>query len=242
MRAWLLGLLLASPVWAALPDGGVDEFSLPSFGPPPTPEGEPAPSPTSAPAVSPPALRVPTWARLGLMTSVLVTGSDSFFVGADLAMLVTVAGQPKPSDSVPGEVEGWVLQTGLEGGYGRAMRKQCRSSFLCASRGFGGLTLKGGWARGLPAVVDGVTRLQTMYFAQLDTLLSRFDIPSAPLSPGVRTWELLLRLRIGLHFTAEASRVTSTGVTLTGAVVLEAIPVSTGTQGVSVGGSVGVGF
>ncbi len=176
------------------------------------------------------------------MASVLVTGSDSFFVGGDFSMLLTVAGEPKPSDSVPGEVEGWVLQTGLDGGYGRAMRRQCGRSFLCAARGFGGLTLKAGWARALPGVVTGVARLQTMYFAQLDTLLSRFDIASAPLSPGLRTWELLLRLRIGLNFTPEGTRVSSAGVTFTGAVVVEAIPVSTGTQGVSVGGSLGVGF
>lgn len=259
MRTWVLGLLVSLPVLAAPPDGGVEEFSLPSFGPPPMPpsqlETEPEAQPGSSPAmpdvppVAPPVVANPvltptgpTWSRLGAMATAVVTGSDSLFVGGDLALLVTLLGRPSPSDAVPGEVEGWVLQTGLVGGYGRVMRTQCRGSFLCGTRGYGGLALKGGWARGVPAVRDGVARLQTMYFGQLETLLSRFDIASAPLSPGVRTWELLLRLRLGLHLTLDSSRVSSTGVTFTGAVVIEGIPVSTGTQGIAFGGSVGVGF
>ncbi|MBL8910216.1 MAG: hypothetical protein JNM17_05855 [Archangium sp.] len=240
--------LRAFPAWAQ--QGQPDEFSLPTFTPPtpeqPTPPqpAEPTPPP-SAPLSPLPVSRPPPaaeWARLGVSASLLVTALTTYFVGGDLALLVNVLGIPVSSDTVPGEVEGWVLLVGAEGGYGRAGGANCEGALFCASRASGGLLVKGGWARGLPHVGDSITRLQTMYFAQLEVLLAHYNIPSAPLSPGVKTFELLTRLRVGFHFTGDSSRVTSTGITLMAAAVVEVIPVSNGTQGVALGASVGGGF
>jgi hypothetical protein len=139
-------------------------------------------------------------------------------------------------------VEGFLLQLGAQGDYARVGGPRCGGTALCATRGAGGLALKGGWARGLPSVQDGVARAQTMYFGQLDVLVSHFDIESAPLSPGVHTWELVTRLRLGLHFTSDSNRVTTTGVTLLLAAVIEVIPLSSVTQGVSFGANAGIGF
>ena len=220
-----------------------EEFPLPEFAAadagvpsaPPLPEPEPPPAPPKPP---PP----PSWSRGGGSLSVLFTALRDYAVTGEISLLGTIAGRPAPSDLVPGEVEGFLLQLGAQGDYARSGGPLCRGTALCATRGAGGLALKGGWARGLPSVQDGVARAQTMYFAQLDVLVSHFDIQSAPLAPGVHTWELVTRLRLGLHFTSESNRVTSTGVTLFLAAVIEAIPLSTGTQGVSFGGSAGIGF
>ena len=176
------------------------------------------------------------------MATLLVTALTTYFVGGDLSLLVNLFGTPVNSDTVPGEVEGWVFLLGVQGGYGRGGGTACEGGLFCATRASGGVVAKGGWARGLPHVGDSITRLQTMYFAQLDVLLAHYDIPSAPLAPGVKTFELVTRLRLGLHFTGEASRVTSTGITLMAAAIIEVIPVSNGTQGVSLGGCVGAGF
>jgi hypothetical protein len=254
MRVALLALVLSSP--AVAQSTPPDEFSLPTFDNAPTPPEPPPPVPqpftpdapqlTQPPTPQPRMLArpppEPTWARLGASASLLATGLTGYYVGGDLALMVTVLGTPINSETVPGEVEGWVMQLGAEGAYGKAGTKQCQGALFCATRISGGLVLKGGWARGLPHIGDGITRLQTMYFAQAEVLLSHFLIESAPLVPGVRTWELLTRVRFGLHFTSEASRVTSTGVTLMVAAVIEAVPVSKGTQGVAFGASFGAGF
>lgn len=244
---WLCLLALPALAQQTTPD----EFSLPTFTPPPVeqpvnqpPVADPTPPP-QAPLNPLPVSRPlpdPTWARLGVSASLLVTGLTTYFVGGDLALLVNVLGLPLSSETVPGEVEGWVLLLGAEGGYGRAGGAACEGSLFCASRASGGLLVKGGWARGLPHVGDSITRLQTMYFAQLEVLLAHYNIPSAPLSPGIKTFELLTRLRVGFHFTGDSSRVTSTGITLMAAAVVEVIPVSNGTQGVALGASVGAGF
>lgn len=245
MRGVLLsGLLMFAAT--AFAQQTPDEFALPDFGPPPEPQPEqPAPQPSPPPAAPQPVSRPPpepTWARLGVAASLLATGLTTYFVGGDLALLVSVLGTPVSSDTVPGEVEGWVLLLGAQGGYGRAGGAVCEGGLFCAARVSGGLVVKGGWARGLPHVGDSITRLQTLYFAQAEVLLSHYEIPSAPLSPGVRTFELLTRLRFGASFTSEKSRVTSTGITLSVAAVIEAVPASRGTQGVAFGASVGAGF
>ncbi|MFT3706585.1 MAG: hypothetical protein QM817_02855 [Archangium sp.] len=230
-----------------------DEFSLPNFDngqpqpiEPPQPQTQEQQADPSQPP-PPPRMNArpppdPSWTRLGATATLLATGLNGYFFGGDLALMLTVLGTPVSSETVPGEVEGWVLQVGAEGGYGRAGVKQCQGAIFCGNRTSGGFVFKGGWARGLPHVGDSVTRLQTMYFAQAEVLLSYFLIESAPLSPGVKTFELLTRVRIGLHFTGDANRVTNTGVMLMAAAVIEAIPVSKGTQGVSFGLSFGAGF
>ncbi|MFO0601404.1 MAG: hypothetical protein U0228_39250 [Myxococcaceae bacterium] len=235
-----------------------DEFSLPQFAidagtpePPPAPppfelpeddtRGVPPPEldPTLAPPAPPPP---PTWARLGVSATLVATALTTYFFGGDLAVLVTALGTPEHSKTVPGEVEGWVMQVGLEGGYGRAGGALCDGAIFCASRAFGGLVLKTGFARGLPHLGDSITRLQTFYFAQAEAALSHYDIPSAPLAPGVKTFELLTRLRFGLHLTSESNRRGSTGVTLMIAAIVEGVPVSKGTQGIAFGLSAGAGF
>lgn len=239
------GLLLITLVSSAASAQG-EEFAMPTFESPgdaglPAPSAPPLPDavPLPGPPKPPPP---PSWSRFGGSTSVLFSALREYYVGAELALLATLTGIPVPSPSVPGEVEGFLLQLGALGGYGRVGGPQCRGTVLCATRISGGLALKGGWARGMPSVRDSVARAQTMYFGQLDVLLSNFDIESAPLSPGLRTWELLTRLRVGLHFTSDASRVTFTGVTLFAALLLEVIPVSSYTQGVSLGFCAGIGF
>ena len=62
------------------------------------------------------------------------------------------------------------------------------------------------------------------------------------IAPGVNTWELLTRFRLGLHFTSESARATFTGVTTFAAVFIEAIPVSQATRGITLGGCLGIGF
>ena len=238
-------LLILVMAWSGVAWAQVDDFALPQFeGPadaglaapsaPPLPEVEQI----AAPRVPPP----PSWSRLGGSAALLVSGLTEYSVGVDLALLVTLVGTPVRSELVLGEVEGWLFQAGLEGGYAKAGGVRCSGPLFCASRILGGLAFKGGWARGLPHAADNVARTQTMYFAQLDVLLGRFEIESAPLSPGLKTWELVTRGRAGLHFTSEASRVTYTGVTLQLAAMVEVIAISSGTRGVTIGGCAGIGF
>ncbi len=245
MRAWLLALVVGSTASAQ----AVEEFALPAFaadaGVPDEPEGADAGVPSAPPLLPPPApVRPPPprWARVGGSLSLLFTGLTQVFLGGEVTLLGTLAGTPAPSTEALGEAEGWLFQAGVQGGWGRVGAPQCRGSAFCATRAFGGVSFKGGWARGTVSLVDGVTRAQTMYFGQLDVDAAHFDIESAPLSPGRRTWELLTRLRAGLQWTSANTRATTTGVTLLGAAVVEAIPVSDGTQTVSLGFSLGLGF
>ncbi len=240
MRIGLLVVMVLSG--AAFAQG--EEFNLPAFegdagvrepSAPPLPPPVPLPGPPKPP---PP----PSWSPLGGSASVLFTALTEYYLGAEVSLVATVAGTPAPSPSVVGEVEGFLFQVGGEVGYGRAGGMRCGGTALCATRISGGLAAKGGWARGLPNVRDGLTRAQTMYFGQVDVLLSNYDIESAPLSPGVNAWELITRLRLGLHYTSEGARVTFTGVTLFAAALLEVIPVSTATRGVSIGACFGIGF
>jgi hypothetical protein len=240
-----MGLLLLSLMSGAAFAQG-EEFSMPAFSTaadaglpvptaPPLPVVEPRPGPPRPP---PP----PTWSRIGGSTSLLFAGLRDYYLGAELSLLATLAGTPEHSPSVPGEVEGFLFQLGAQGGYGRGGGPLCLGSPPCATRVTFGLAVKGGWARGLPHIGDGVARAQTMYFGQLDVLAGHYEIESAPLSPGVRTWELIARLRLGLHFTSDASRATFTGVTLFLAALIEVIPVSSATRGVSIGACGGIGF
>lgn len=241
MRAFFLGVVLCAGVVRAQVD---EQYGLPSFAADAgvEPSAPPLPPPVEAPPPPPKPPPPPSWTKIGGSLSGLFTGLRDYFLGFEVTLLGTVVGVPARSEEVPGEVEGWVLQAGVQADYGRAGGALCRGTPFCASRAGGGLSLKGGWARGLPAVTDHVTRMQSMYFAQLDVLLTHFNIASAPLAPGMRTFELLTRLRLGVHLTAERSRVTTTGLTFFLAAVVEAIPVSSGTQGVSVGASAGLGL
>lgn len=243
----LLGLLLGGralaqapeefalpPFEAAAPDAGVErpDAGVPSA--PPLPVVE-APAPAGAP---PP----PRWNRLAGFTTLLATGLTQGYLGLEVGVLATVVGTPAPSPEALGEAEGWLLQAGVHGAWGKVATPLCRGTAFCATRTFGGVSVRGGWARGTVALKDGFTRAQTQYFAQLDVDAAYFHIESAPLSPGRDTWELLTRLRLGLQWTAPGARLTTTGVTLLGAAVLEAVPLGDGTQTVSLGASVGFGF
>lgn len=199
----------------------------------------PPPLPVPEPVRPPPE---PRWARVGGSVGVIGSGWRFHSLGLEASLLGTVLGTPAPSADAPGEVEGWVLAAGAEGGWARAGGPICGDAF-CGTRISGGLGAKGGWARGLPNARDGVTRLHTVYFAQLDVLLSYFSTPAAPLSPPIRVWELLTRLRLGVHLTTERSRLSSsTGFTFLVAAIVEAIPVSAETRSVSVGLTAGLGI
>lgn len=227
-----------------------EEFSLPPFEEASTPDaGFPEPSKPPMPEVAKPAgppkpPPEPSWARLGGAVSVLFSALNGYYFGAEVTLLATLAGTPIRSPTVVGEIEGFLLQAGVEGSYGRVGGLLCEGSPFCATRISGGAALKAGWARGMPSVRDSVARAQTMYFGQLDVLLSNFDIESAPLAPGVNAWEMIVRGRLGLHFTSEAARTTFTGVTLFAAALVETIPLSSvsDTRGVTLGFCAGVGF
>lgn len=212
------------------------EFELPSFDAPDTaaPDAGPPPAPREPPT--------PTWLPIGGSLSAMFTAFQEYFMSAELTVLYTALGTPQPSLAVADEVEGWLLQVGGTTFIGAGGGPLCDGTVFCAVRGGVGAAMKVGWARGMPSVSTGVTRTQTMYFGQVDVLFSHFGIESAPLSPGVKTPELLTRLRLGLHLTTNSSRQTSTGFTFLFAAVVQGVPLSRGTQGVSFGLSVGVGF
>lgn len=224
-------------------DAGVPAPSPPPLLPPtPLPGPPPGPPAAARPQKPPPPPPPPSWSPLGGSTSLQFSGFKDVALTGELSLLAALPTTPHHSDEVPGEVEGALFMVGAQGLYGRVSGELCRGTAFCATRVGGGAVFKGGWARGLPSVKTGVARAQTMYFAELDVLLTHFSIESAPLSPGVRTFELLTRLRLGLHFTSDAARVTFTGVTLLLAGVVEVIPVSSGTQGISFGAAAGIGF
>lgn len=195
-----------------------------------------APAPSTRPA--PP----PRWGRISGGVSLLATGLTQVFLGAEVALFGALAGTPAPSENHVGHAEGWLLMAGAHGAWGAVGADGCRGTPLCGTRGLGGLSLKGGWAHGLVDVSDGVAHPQAMYFAQLDVALSRFEIESAPLAPGLSTWELLTRLRLGLHWTSGDAATNSNAFRFMATLVFEAIPVSDGTQTVSLGASLGLGF
>jgi hypothetical protein len=243
----LVGLVLVvGPARAQAPE----EFPLPAFDAPAAdggvdaadagvPSVPPLPAPTVGAPVPPPP---PRWNPLAGFTTLLVTGLTQGYLGLEVGVLGTVVGTPAPSREVLGAAEGWLLQAGVHGAWGKVATPLCRGTAFCATRTFGGVSVRGGWARGTVALKDGLTRAQAQYFAQLDVDASYFHLESAPLAPGRSTWELLTRLRLGLQWTAPGARLTTTGVTLLGAAVLEAVPLGAGTQTVSVGASVGFGF
>ncbi len=239
-RALIFTLLIISP--AALAQES--DFVLPDFVS--TDAGVSAPSEPPLPQLQAPSEPrvppVPVWGSWGGSATVLFTALTEYFVSADVTLVYTIAGKPLPSELVPGEVEGWLAQLGTTLFLGQGGGPLCDGSLFCATRGGGGAALKVGWARGMPSASTGVTRTQTMYFGQVDVAFSYFGIESAPLAPGVQTPELLTRLRAGLHFTSATNRSTSTGFTLLFAAVFQAVPLSRGTQGVSLGLSAGVGF
>lgn len=214
----------------ASPDAGFPEPSTPPMPEVAKPQGPPKPPPD------------PSWARLGGSVSVLFSALQSYYFGAELTLLATVAGTPVRSPTVVGEIEGFLLQVGGQASYGRVGNLICEGSPFCAQRISGGASVKGGWARGMPSVRDNVARTQTMYFGQFDLLASNFNIESAPLAPGVNAWELIVRGRLGVHFTSDAARTTFTGVTVFLAALVEGIPASAVSRGVTFGFSAGVGF
>ena len=215
---------------SATPDAGLPEPTTP-----PMPEVAKAPGPPKPPPE-------PSWARLGGSVSALFSALQSYYFGVELTLLATVAGTPIRSPTVTGEIEGFLFQAGVQAAYGRVGHSFCEGTPFCAQRISGGASAKAGWARGMPNIRDNVARAQTMYFGQVDVLLSNFNIESAPLAPGVNAWEMIVRGRVGLPFTSEAARTTFTGVTLFVAGLVEGIPASSVTRGVTIGFCAGIGF
>lgn len=237
MKTLLLLSLISATTFAQESDFVLPEFEARDAGfPEPTPPPTPAPD-TVTPRVPP----TPKWAPFGGSLSAMFTAFQEYFLSAEFSLLVTTVGTPTASETAPHEFEGWLLQLGGTAFVGTAGNAVCDGTVFCATRGGGGAALKFGWARGLPNVTTGYTRPQTMYFGQLDVMFSYFGIESAPLSPGLQTAELMTRLRFGVHLTT-GSRVTSTGFTFLIAGVIQAVPVSNGTQGVSFGANLGIGF
>lgn len=225
--AWLLLVLSAGAL------AQENEFELPTFG-----------RPDAGVSVAEDAHSLPppptVWQPFGgtLMASFNAFQNYEFAVDASLYGLAH--GLPHASDEAPGEVEGWVVQVGANGSFGRVGGAICDGVGLCGTRVTGGASSRVGFARGVPGVRDGKTRFQTMYFGQLDVLLGRFGIESAPLAPGFGTWEFITRLRAGVQISSESARTSPVTAIFIFAVNVQTIIVGDGTRGVLIGGSAGL--
>jgi hypothetical protein len=177
----------------------------------------------------------------------MLVALTNLYLGGEVSVLGTL-GTPTRSPSSPGAVEGWLWQVGGQGSLGFVSGTVCRGAGFCGTRGAGGLALKGGWGRGVPDR-EGWTTPSLMLYAQLDLLAGYFAIPSAPLVAEVSSWEAVGRLRLGAHFGALGGAPAAPGgapgagrVTLNGALLIEVVPVSRASRGVSVGFLVGIAF
>lgn len=246
---WLLVVAcgVAGIAWAQVDESyalpvfpGVDAGVPPVVDVAPVPFISPAdPVPSEVPA-KPRVIPTPVWGSIGGSISATFTGGRDYMLWGDTVVLFHAIGTPVASPLVPGAFEGWVLQAGPFAGVGRGGGPLCEGASFCATRVALGGSVKGGWAQGIPRLSDGVTRLFRMYFGQLEVAGARYGIASAPLSPGVGAWEMLLRTRVGVHLTPESS--TSTAAVIVVAAVVEAILFSPVTQGVSFGVTAGLAW
>jgi hypothetical protein len=181
----------------------------------------------------------PRWNHLAGSLSVLALGNERAFVGADLSVFGVLALRaPTPA---PNALSGWLLFPGLQVNFGKVQSTQCGQAAFCADRFLAGVALKGGWANG-HAGIDGGTRAETLYYAQLEVLGGRYNIPPAPLSRAASSWEGLARFRLGLHWSSQAADQKPAVLTVNASAMLEWVALSTVTKGVSFGGCLGVSF
>jgi len=229
------------PDFAAAPDGGATV-------PEPTP---PPPPPASVTGVSPdggtaaPDAGVPAPPTLGPFSGhfgAFVLANQFIQLGVEGAFGKVLAAPPAPKAGSD-QVGGFVVIPGVEASFGRiTSASSCGGTIFCGSRFTAGPMVKVGWASGVPGL-GGWTRLQTMYFAQLGAMFGYSWIPSAPLAPGSQSVELVLRGRVGLHWSVFGSQtVTAKSGTLMAALLVEGIPLGGFTRGVLFGGTVGLAF
>jgi hypothetical protein len=262
--AWRLTVMLAVVAPALVHAQPADEFSLPSFGPPPpdagtaTPTPPPLPPPDAVPAAPPewttpvPAPHEepkpgppkpppdPKWNRVAGTVSGLFVALTNIYLGGEVSFLAGF-GAPTRSQAEPTTAEGFLMQVGVQGSWGKLTGPVCLGSSFCGTRYAFGAAAKGGWASGTPDKA-GWTKAGLMFYAQVDLLAGFLDIPSAPLVPGASTWEAVGRLRLGAHYSALGATAVANKVTLNGAFVVEAIPASATARGVSIGVALGVAF
>lgn len=223
---------------APAPQPGADEFALPDFArvpstsPPPLMQGPVQ----SAPLPPPP----PRWAPFSATINAGLAGLTSYEGWFDGGLYGLAYSTQRVSDDQPGELEGWLLQVGASASFGFTGGAFCQGSAFCGNRLTGGGSARLGWGHGTPGVRDGVTRPRFFTFGQLDALLGHFTVESAPLSPGVRTWEFVTRLRGGVMINTGGGTATSSGVTFSFAAVVQLVAVGQGTQGVLLGAAVGL--
>lgn len=235
----------APPPPPPMPDAGVASPTPPPLPPPdavpmPPPES-PAPTPPPQADQGPPRPRPELkWNRIAGTLSGLVLALQNVYLGAEVSFLGGF-GAPARSESEPGHAEGWLMQVGVQGSWGKLTGPVCLGSAFCGTRYAGGLALKGGWGRGVPDR-NGWTKAGLMFYAQVDVLAGYLDIPSAPLAPGASSWEGIGRLRLGVHYSRLGATAAANKVTLNGAFVVEAIPFSRTATGVSIGAALGVAF
>jgi hypothetical protein len=172
----------------------------------------------------------PFWNKSSVSIAALGLGNKMFYIGAELVVLATTKlGVPAFKDSI---YSGWLFMGGVSIGGGGLNLLACGEQDLCASRISGGGVLKFGWGEG-QSEKSGATRIRKMYFVQTEVLLGRFVIPPAPLTRNVSTWELVTRLRLGYQGLVSTFHI---------AAVVEVIPVSLETKGISFGLALGFAF
>lgn len=232
----LIAVLAAAPAFGqefTLPEFTAADAGVPEPSPPPPPplDANPAPKPQGPP---PP----PRWNRIAGSVGALVAGNAQVYLGGELTLLGEL-GTVKPAPEA-GEIEGWLFLAGVNANYGRVHGAVCRGATFCAERFAGGLALKSGWARGRSGT-DGSTKANLMFYGQLDVLASYYALPSAPLAPGVSAWELLMRLRLGVHWSRLGATAAKSNLTANVAFVVEGIPTRVN-RGVSFGVVAGIAF
>lgn len=215
------------------PPDAVPPASADSTAPIPAPYEEPKPGPAKPPPE-------PKWNRIAGTISGLFLAMTNVYLGGEVSFLGGF-GAPVRSATEPGNAEGWLLQVGAQGSWGKLTGPVCQGSSFCGTRYAGGLALKGGWARGVPDK-SGWTKAALMFYAQVDLLAGYLQIPSAPLAPGASSWEALGRLRLGVHYSSLGATAAQNKITLNGALVVEGIPASATARGVSIGLALGVAF
>ncbi len=220
-------LLVITWFLAQAPASSPEDFDLPAF---------PRPAPATPP---PPRSKPPQWSALGFELNGLVLANRGLFLGVEATGLVRL-GQVRHSFEVPGTLEGWLVELGPQFDWGRASGAACLGTEFCGSRYAGGVSGRVGWARGGLSLATGAARPVLMVYGQLEVLGGAFVIPDAPLSPGLVSGELLVRLGVGGHISFRGTAPKKSDLAFNATLLVELIPVSRATAGVSFGGALGV--
>lgn len=172
------------------------------------------------------------WLEVGAQTSFVTSVVGQASTGAEGSLFLTLP-QVRPREDETGDLVGWRVQLGAQLGAERIGDRFCGDARLCALRLFAGPTLRAGWLRGQLTEATGL-------FTQLDVLAAHADAPSAPLSPGIDRFELLVRARLGAQWAPRTAQ--RTGITFFAAVMVETSPLPGVTQGVGAGFTLGLGL